>query len=156
VKQEQQKRIGLEFFPFSKEQLLTAGEPGYVERNDSYKQFVTFIIQNYSISRKVADEIAEECVYATKIGEAPKDILQYLQSRLEFDRIDTIQACMEKVVHLINNTREWFLKGYTPVELSAQEKKALQPLKIVKNKTIGRNEPCPCGSKKKYKKCCGR
>ncbi len=21
---------------------------------------------------------------------------------------------------------------------------------------IGRNEPCPCGSGKKYKKCCGR
>ena len=20
---------------------------------------------------------------------------------------------------------------------------------------IGRNDPCPCGSKKKYKKCCG-
>ncbi|PWJ42630.1 YchJ family protein [Sediminitomix flava] len=24
------------------------------------------------------------------------------------------------------------------------------------NKTIGRNDPCPCGSGKKYKKCCGR
>jgi uncharacterized protein YecA (UPF0149 family) len=23
-------------------------------------------------------------------------------------------------------------------------------------KKIGRNEPCPCGSGKKYKKCCGR
>jgi hypothetical protein len=27
---------------------------------------------------------------------------------------------------------------------------------IVKGKKIGRNEPCPCGSGKKYKKCCGR
>ncbi len=25
-----------------------------------------------------------------------------------------------------------------------------------KNKNIGRNDPCPCGSGKKYKKCCGR
>jgi preprotein translocase subunit SecA len=23
-------------------------------------------------------------------------------------------------------------------------------------KNIGRNEPCPCGSGKKYKKCCGK
>ena len=23
-------------------------------------------------------------------------------------------------------------------------------------KKIGRNDPCPCGSGKKYKKCCGR
>ncbi len=27
---------------------------------------------------------------------------------------------------------------------------------IVKPKKIGRNDPCPCGSGKKYKKCCGR
>ena len=27
---------------------------------------------------------------------------------------------------------------------------------VVKDKKIGRNEPCPCGSGKKYKHCCGR
>ncbi|MFA9462983.1 MAG: SEC-C metal-binding domain-containing protein [Velocimicrobium sp.] len=26
---------------------------------------------------------------------------------------------------------------------------------IVKEKKVGRNDPCPCGSGKKYKKCCG-
>ena len=27
---------------------------------------------------------------------------------------------------------------------------------IVKGKKIGRNDPCPCGSGKKYKHCCGK
>ena len=27
---------------------------------------------------------------------------------------------------------------------------------VIKDKKIGRNEPCPCGSGKKYKQCCGR
>lgn len=27
---------------------------------------------------------------------------------------------------------------------------------IVKEAKVGRNDPCPCGSGKKYKKCCGR
>ncbi|RKZ30003.1 preprotein translocase subunit SecA, partial [bacterium] len=27
---------------------------------------------------------------------------------------------------------------------------------IVKGKKVGRNDPCPCGSGKKYKNCCGR
>lgn len=27
---------------------------------------------------------------------------------------------------------------------------------VVKGAKIGRNDPCPCGSGKKYKKCCGR
>lgn len=28
------------------------------------------------------------------------------------------------------------------------------PQKVRKHKKIGRNDPCPCGSGKKYKKCC--
>jgi len=27
---------------------------------------------------------------------------------------------------------------------------------VRKKKKVGRNDPCPCGSGKKYKKCCGR
>ncbi|MCM8788244.1 MAG: SEC-C metal-binding domain-containing protein, partial [Candidatus Omnitrophica bacterium] len=36
--------------------------------------------------------------------------------------------------------------------LSAPEVKQ-QPIRV--GKKIGRNDPCPCGSGKKYKKCCG-
>lgn len=36
----------------------------------------------------------------------------------------------------------------------AQEQKRSKT--IVKGEKIGRNDPCPCGSGKKYKKCCGR
>ena len=35
-------------------------------------------------------------------------------------------------------------------------KKYKQSKTVVKEKKIGRNEPCPCGSGKKYKQCCGR
>ena len=28
--------------------------------------------------------------------------------------------------------------------------------KIVRREKVGRNDPCPCGSGKKYKKCCGK
>lgn len=35
-------------------------------------------------------------------------------------------------------------------------KKYKQSKTVVKGKKIGRNEPCPCGSGKKYKHCCGR
>jgi uncharacterized protein YecA (UPF0149 family) len=27
---------------------------------------------------------------------------------------------------------------------------------VVREAKVGRNDPCPCGSGKKYKKCCGR
>lgn len=41
-----------------------------------------------------------------------------------------------------------------PEDISDLEK-LLNPPQLVKSEKIGRNEPCPCGSGKKYKKCCG-
>ena len=35
-------------------------------------------------------------------------------------------------------------------------KEQRQSKTVVKPQKIGRNDPCPCGSGKKYKKCCGR
>ncbi|MGE4505167.1 MAG: preprotein translocase subunit SecA, partial [Desulfovibrionaceae bacterium] len=37
---------------------------------------------------------------------------------------------------------------------ATSEKPAKQP--VVKEQKVGRNDPCPCGSGKKYKKCCGK
>ncbi|MEA3436938.1 MAG: SEC-C metal-binding domain-containing protein [Thermodesulfobacteriota bacterium] len=31
----------------------------------------------------------------------------------------------------------------------------LNPPRPVQSEKIGRNDPCPCGSGKKFKKCCG-
>ena len=50
-----------------------------------------------------------------------------------------------------NTEREQVIKG-TPNEDKSKTKK--QTPKRVKK--IGRNDPCPCGSGKKYKNCCGR
>ena len=44
------------------------------------------------------------------------------------------------------------------VQEPTQEKESLETTKIdpkYTGKKISRNEPCPCGSGKKYKKCCG-
>lgn len=45
--------------------------------------------------------------------------------------------------------------------LSAEQKKAItkeynRSKTVVKENKVGRNDPCPCGSGKKYKKCCGK
>ena len=45
-----------------------------------------------------------------------------------------------------------------PENLPKKEKKAMHfsPVTVKREgKKIGRNAPCPCGSGKKYKKCCG-
>ena len=57
-------------------------------------------------------------------------------------------------------------RGLTKEEIEAEEKllreakevRAKDPDKyqLAAQKQIGRNDPCPCGSGKKYKKCCGK
>lgn len=57
-------------------------------------------------------------------------------------------------------TAEWLytLEGWDDiltVEKRKEIKKAYMATKtVVKGEKIGRNDPCPCGSGKKYKKCC--
>lgn len=56
------------------------------------------------------------------------------------------------------NLHGWkFIIGFEadkPENISDLER-ALNPPLPEQSEKIGRNEPCPCGSDKKYKKCCG-
>ena len=47
------------------------------------------------------------------------------------------------------------LKSAKPKDIKRLITETSEPY-INLNKNIGRNDPCPCGSGKKYKKCCGR
>ncbi len=52
------------------------------------------------------------------------------------------------------------LKEWEPI-LSEEKRKEItksykQSIIFVREKKVGRNEPCPCGSGKKYKACCGK
>jgi hypothetical protein len=164
VKKEHELRPDLSFYPFTKSQLLAAGKPDFVDRNSSYRTFVDFIRENYTIARDEADSLVEECVYAIQIGESPGDILRFLQSQLEIDELELIEAFMDHIALLHNNTKEWFLKGYSPNELSMARNRNNtvrlptgrgEVIDFASGKKVGRNDPCPCGSGKKFKKCCG-
>ncbi len=58
----------------------------------------------------------------------------------------------------MNTPRETF-DGKTPAQM-LEEDPTLMPQKVEtyrrEEPRVGRNDPCPCGSGKKYKKCCGR
>lgn len=49
---------------------------------------------------------------------------------------------------------EWLVKHSSKKDLKRMFKELKEP--YVRDVKIGRNDPCPCGSGKKYKKCCGR
>lgn len=163
ILEEQASRKEIDYYPFTKQQLLEAGETDFVEHPKGSDKLVTLLMRDYHMSKHEAIEFVEDLVMVTKIGHQPGLLIQYLQTQLEFDSLDAIKRLMDIVFPLSNHTRQWSIKGYTPDELSWWDRKAMSPLPkkdgevflFQTGKKVGRNDACPCGSGKKYKKCCG-
>ena len=171
VANEHKMRPKVPYYPFTKRQLLLAGSPDYIDRTPKMNSFLSFLAEHYELSREDTDEIALQLINLINTEAKQKDIIEYLQSHLEFPSFDFLQLLVAQLMELHNNTRQWILKGHTPGELFQEERKHLKPLpsepfrlkrddsKVIdlsSRRKIGRNEPCPCGSGKKYKKCCGK
>jgi len=63
---------------------------------------------------------------------------------------------MEIVPQEARSVFEELPKNYVHSEYSSLSKRPSKAGVRVEGRKIGRNDPCPCGSGKKYKKCCGR
>jgi hypothetical protein len=79
---------------------------------------------------------------------------------LKFVSEADVERFSELAMKLSDGIRRPSLRGLTPNEAARSRSAVMMPnmegrpqAKTVK---VGRNEPCPCGSGKKYKRCCGR
>ena len=189
-------RSQLEFYPFTRQQLLQAGEPGYSEKSKHYEQLICYLMTTYRMSRDDADVIVEECEWEINNLATLGELVEGFSEWIKFSSLDEMSALTDRVAEMMNNTRQWALKGYYPNELSAKRQsskpavlnqaasQSSKPalLNQVSSQTsklallnqvssqngradvisfetkqkIGRNDPCPCGSGAKFKKCCGR
>ena len=171
IVEEHRMRPGVDYFPFTRKQLLKAGDPDYVDKTPEMNSLISFILKHYKLSDEDTNEIALQIINMINANSKPTLIIQYLQSWMEFPSFEFVQQLTTKIMELYNNTRQWILKGHTPNELFQKERKYLKPLppepfntvqldsKVIEMSTrtkVGRNDPCPCGSGKKYKKCCGK
>jgi len=65
------------------------------------------------------------------------------------------QAAQNSVADLTRTIQRKKEKELAAMQLGGDgSSTAKQP--VIAKKTVGRNDPCPCGSGKKYKKCCGQ
>jgi preprotein translocase subunit SecA len=101
-----------------------------------------------------------------------KDLMESPQAKI---MSDFLLFCREKGIAVNEDTledprtqdlqNEWkstprdAFDGRTPAEM-LEDNPGLTPAKVEtyrrEEPRVGRNDPCPCGSGKKYKKCCGR
>jgi hypothetical protein len=80
-----------------------------------------------------------------------KQMLPDVFDSLGAESKQVIDGAMPIVVNFYNDVPRFYLRGNTMDVLTARP---VSP--FVAPKKVGRNDPCPCGSGKKYKNCCGK
>ncbi len=84
-----------------------------------------------------------------------EDISEDTEIDLEIDFAELFKNMLKADADYLYSLEEW-MDIFTVEEQKELVDEYRRSRTIVKDKKIGRNEPCPCGSGKKYKKCCGK
>lgn len=121
-------------------------------------------------------EIPDYNSFYFTVQDSLKELINEFTENCKFGSLAEINSLMGKVTAFSNAIPRWDLKGYSSNEIFQKfEKPKLQPLPesgftpyspddIINSylrmsggiPKVGRNEPCPCGSGKKYKDCHGK
>jgi hypothetical protein len=154
-----------------KDEFLRYFEYDYREPAKPYDDLKSYILRNKLTSKDIDGyDVNSELINLREMiqgGVRNQDIIDYFtESGYKFPNMDVANEFFQKVMNAHNHTRLFENNGFTPNEIFEKyERPKLIPLpdepfsmsslkpKIIK---VGRNEPCPCGSGLKYKKCHGR
>jgi hypothetical protein len=147
------------------------GKPRYIPETDEFLIYMFEDSNDNQYWREVHRYMVDVFGHRKATTEAYHELMEYVtfgngfselgpildRHDLVFDDQKQVEAFFERIAVASNNTRTWENNGHTPVELHAIMKECNQnviPFPKIRRHEIGRNDPCPCGSGKKYKKCC--
>ena len=164
------KKADKPYYVPEQEELLKYVEDGYFEKSREYKVLYDYIKKNFYEGDDYKTQIlAEDLQGICHFAFGMQLISESINNRgIIFDNQKQVKEVVYMVINLSNNVRLWENNGHTPDEMHERyEKPNLKPLpekpfefsesNVIDFKTrkkAGRNDPCPCGSGKKYKKCC--
>ena len=145
-----QKKNKKNICKFDKKTLIKAGVPDFMEEHKSGKNLQRALGEMFIIDKEILKDEMDSFTISIK-NEMPmeKSINLFLDA-YEIDNEEEKNIFAYELEHLAKSIKRWSLNGYSENEITKQEQRVVNEVKI------GRNDPCLCGSKKKYKKCCGR
>ena len=132
-------------------EFIKYAEPDYEPENKYLDDMMHFLRKFTRVTGDRWDDLRSNILYTVELGELRETLEELEMQNIYFDSQRDIDNFMKRYVPLVNNTRIWANHGFTPEEL----RKMSQPVSYKSEPKVGRNDPCPCGSGKKYKKCCG-
>ena len=129
----------------------------YVSGNAAYKALEAFLTGGCGLEPNHTDELLSEAWAEFEIGDTAE---QFLEKAKDGGFVLTDPAQAKKFEDLVKqcreNTRMLPLRGAMPSEAEALKIVDSSATRVRSGKKIYPNDPCPCGSGKKYKHCCGR
>lgn len=148
--EERNKNTDINFVKFDKKTLLKAAKPDYLEENKQANKLEKVLNELFVIDKKILKEEIDSFSIAIK-NEAPlEEAIETFLEAYEIESEEEKEILKEELKKLSLGVKRWTLKGHTQGEVDNKKKT------IINEEKIGRNDPCPCGSNKKYKKCCGK
>ena len=145
-----QKKNKKNICKFDKKTLIKAGVPDFMEEHKSGKNLQRALGEMFIIDKEILKDEMDSFTISIK-NEMPmeKSINLFLDA-YEINNEEKKNIFAYELEHLAKSIKRWSLNGYSENEIKKLEQRVVNEVKI------GRNDPCLCGSKKKYKKCCGR
>ena len=145
LEDEQRKHSNLDYAEFGYKQLFEAGANNHIDATNEYKDLAQFFMKEHGCDvLKAADN-----------GGSMQEAAEYLEQLGMMEDEAKMKAVVPLLIAYNNETHLWPLKGHTPSELFAKSGVGqVIPFAEVRRQKAGRNDPCPCGSGKKYKNCC--
>jgi Predicted metal-binding protein related to the C-terminal domain of SecA len=136
-----------------KERFLKYADDLYYDWTLQLENLKTYLTKTFPKHASLVDDLVDEIQLVCSMDASLDEVIYELERRgLEFNTEAQFERFIKLVIDVKNNTRLWANRGYTPNEFSQLFSKQ-QPTSAPSVK-VGRNDPCPCGSGKKFKKCC--
>ncbi|AZN39182.1 YecA family protein [Paenibacillus albus] len=138
------------------EMLLRYADIDYFEMTPQLEALKSYIMLKLGKVERLAEALVDDIQLACSMEEPLGVVMEEFELRkirLSKKQLDEI---MPLIIQVHNTTRMWSIRGFTPDELSTSQNASgsnVVQFPAASSK-IGRNEPCPCGSGKKHKKCC--
>ena len=138
-----------DYYKFDKKSLIKAGKIDFVEENKQVTKLEKVLGELFVIDKNILKEEMDNFIVAIKNEVERSEAIDIFLQAYEIESEQEREIFTYELDVLAKSIRKWSLKGYTEDEIA---KEASRVVNVVK---IGRNDPCICGSGKKYKKCCG-
>ncbi|GAB6169925.1 SEC-C metal-binding domain-containing protein [Clostridium carnis] len=150
ILEKQEENRELDYLKIDKRDLFKAAKPDFIESNKQGEKLEKVIGELFVIDKNILKEEIDSFFIAIKNESSEEEAIETFLNAYEIESDVERNIFVNELIKLSKSVKKWSLKGHTYLEIENKNKIVVNELKI------GRNDPCTCGSGKKYKKCCGK